>query len=61
MAKLTAAKPSSDYDWECEEDLRTLIRAKEIEKDAKRLEKARALAKKKMLDVAAVAGEADSK
>lgn len=57
MAKLASAAKSSDYDWETEEDLRTLVRAKEIEKDPKRLAKAQALAKKKMIEVAAVASD----
>jgi hypothetical protein len=46
-------------DWECEEDLRTLVRAKEIEKDPKRYKAAQELAKKKMMEVAAVASDTD--
>lgn len=46
-----------DDDWQIEDDLRTLMRAEEIEKDPKRLAKAQALAKKKLLDLAAVASE----
>lgn len=42
-------------DWQTEEDLRTLSRAKEIEKDPKRLAKCKELAKVKMLDMASVA------
>ena len=49
----------ADDEWQTEDDLRTLIRAKEIEKDPKRMAKARALAQKKMLDVAQVASDTD--
>lgn len=47
----------SEDDWQTEDDLRTLTRAEEIENDPKRLAKARALAKKKLLEFAAVAAE----
>lgn len=59
MAKIASAAKSSEYDWETEEDLRILVRAKQIEKDPKRLARAQALAKKKMLEVAAVAADND--
>lgn len=58
MAKASTksiAKP--DYDWETEDDLRTMMRAEEIEKDPKRLARLRALAKTKMLEMAALASE----
>jgi hypothetical protein len=57
MAKNSIASPVED--WEVEDALRTLIRAKEIQKDPKLLAKVQALAKKKMLDVAAVASDTD--
>lgn len=47
----------SDDDWECENDLRTMIEAERIEKDPKRMAKVRALAKKRMLESAAIAAE----
>lgn len=48
---------SADDDWQTESDLRTLIEAEKIEADPKRLAKAQALAKKRMLEVAKVASE----
>jgi hypothetical protein len=56
MAKAIA--PSSSDDWRVESDLNTLIEAKKIEGDKKRLAKVQALAKQKMLDVACVAADA---
>lgn len=54
--------PSAAYvnemkDWQAESDLRTLIEAKTIEKDPKRYAAAQALAKTRMMDMAAVAVE----
>ena len=46
-------------DWQTEDDLRTLVRAREIEKDPKRMKAAQELAKKKMVEVAAVASHTD--
>lgn len=46
-----------DEEWRVESDLRTLMEAEVIEKDPKRMAKVRALAKKKMLEVAAIASE----
>lgn len=48
-----------DEDWKVESDLRSLVEAEQIRRDPKRMEKAQALAKKKMVEVAAVAGGAD--
>lgn len=60
MAKGKAIASSVPMDdWETEEDLRTLMRAKEIEKDPKRMAKAQALAKQKMMAAAAVAADED--
>lgn len=47
----------SEDDWRAEDDLRILMACEVIEKDPKRLAKAQALAKKKLLDLAAVASE----
>ena len=44
-------------DWKTQHDLETLMRAEEIEKDPKRLAKAQALAKKRLLELAGVASE----
>lgn len=54
MAKSTCV-PSED--WRVESDLNTLIEAEKIEKDPKRMAKVKALAAKRMLEVAAVAAE----
>lgn len=43
-------------DWQAEDDLRTLMRCEEIEKDPKRYKAAKELAKKKLLEMAAIAG-----
>jgi len=48
-----------DDDWKVESDLRSLLEAEQIRRDPKRMAKAQALAKKKMVEVAAVAGGAD--
>ena len=48
-----------DHDWQTESDLRTLTEAEEIKKDKKRLAKAKELAKKKLMDMAAVAGKTE--
>lgn len=57
MAKNAIASIKSEDDWQVESDLRTLIECEKIEKDAKRLAKAQALAKQRMMDMAAVAAE----
>lgn len=60
MAKsnsIAALKP--DEEWRVESDLRTLTEAEAIQKDPKRMAKVQALAKKRMLEVAAIAGGAD--
>lgn len=46
--------------WEVEEDLRTLMRCEEIEKDPKRYKAAKELAKKKLLELANVAAGDES-
>lgn len=46
-------------DWEVEDALRTLVRAKEIENDPKLYEKVQKLAKEKMMAHAAVATDTD--
>lgn len=44
-------------DWQVQRDLDTLMECERIEADPKRLAKAQALAKKKLLDLASVASE----
>ena len=46
---------SEDMDWKVEQDLRTVIECEKIEADPKRMKAVRELAKKKMLEIAAVA------
>lgn len=53
----SAIGSSSSDDWRVEGDLNTLLDAEKIEKDPKRMAKVRALAKQKMLAVAAIAAE----
>jgi hypothetical protein len=62
MAKVKAATvPSmekSEAEWRAEDDMRTLLRAKEVESDPKRLAAARACAKKKLSEMQSVAAAA---
>lgn len=55
MAKVM--KIAEDDEWRVESDLRTLMDAEKIRRDPKRLAKAKALAKARMLEAAAVASE----
>jgi hypothetical protein len=59
MARSDSIAAASDNDWRTESDLNTLLEAKKIEADKKRMDKVRALAKQKMLDVASVAADED--
>jgi len=59
MARSDAIAAASDNDWRTESDVNTLLEAKKIEADKKRMAKVRALAKQKMLDVASVAADED--
>ena len=51
MASKSTAVPSSDDDWQAEDDMRTLARAEEIRKSPKRLKAALAKAKEKMAEL----------
>ena len=55
MARISQVKMEDD--WQTESDLRTLMDAEKIQKDTKRFEKAKALAKQKLLEVASIASE----
>lgn len=57
--KPKAEDPMIPNDWRAESDLATLMEAEKIKKDAKRMESVRALARKRLEDVAKVL--ADSK
>lgn len=46
--------------WQAESDMRTLVEAQQIRKDPKRLKAAQEVAKKKLLEVAVVAGDDDA-
>jgi hypothetical protein len=59
MATKKSGLSAAEIDWQTEDDLRTLVRAREIEKDPKRMKAAQELAKKKMVEVAAVASDTD--
>jgi len=52
----SALMAKSEAEWRTEDDMRTLARAAEIRADPKRLKAAQDLAKKKLLELAAVAG-----
>lgn len=47
-------------DWEAEDDLRILTRAAEIKSDPKRMARVKELAKKRLQEIAAVAGAVDA-
>jgi pyocin large subunit-like protein len=55
MAKANKVKIAEDEEWRVDSDLRTLMDAEKIRRDPKRLAKAKALAKARMLEAAAVA------
>lgn len=48
-------------EWMVEDDMRTLMRAKEIQCDPKRMAKIKVLARKKLEQVASVMGESGEK
>jgi hypothetical protein len=52
-----ALKP--DEEWMAEDDLRTLMRAREIRNDPKRMARVKALATKRIAEVARLAGDGD--
>lgn len=45
------ASMSDEKQWQVEDDMRTLLRAKEIQRDPKRMAAVRQLAKEKMADM----------
>ena len=59
MAKNSAAiaMRKDEETWRVEDDLRTLQRAEEIEKDPKRMAKVKAMAKEKLMELASIASE----
>lgn len=59
MANKSIGMMAEERDWRAENDLRCLMDCEKIEKDPKRLKAARELAKKQLLDLAAVASETE--
>ena len=57
--KTTGTPAADSNDWEVEDALRTMMRAKEIEKDTKLMEKVRKLAEQKMKAAARFATDTD--
>ena len=57
MAKKSVVAIKPDEEWRAESDLHTLMEAEKIKADPKRMAKVRALAKKKMMEAAAIASE----
>lgn len=57
MGRKSIGAVNDMQDWQAESDLRTLIECEKIEKDPKRYKAAKDLAKKKMMEVAAVASD----
>ncbi|GAB3359051.1 MULTISPECIES: hypothetical protein [Giesbergeria] len=55
--KSLSADVANETDWHVESDLNTLLEAKKIEKDPKRMAAVSKLAKAKMLSMASVAQE----
>lgn len=54
MSKVISSN-KQEYDWQSEDDARTLMRAAEIQKDKARLKRAREWAKKQLAGIQAVA------
>ena len=57
MAKSKAYAIKEDDKWRCEADLHTLMEAEKIKADPKRFAACKAMAKEKMMAVAAIATE----
>lgn len=55
--RAVAIKP--DEEWMAEDDLRTLMRAREIRNDPKRMGRVKAMATKRIAEVASLAGDCD--
>jgi Ulp1 family protease len=55
--KASAVPAPSEDDWQAEDDARTLMRAHAIKSDVKRHAAAKAHAKKKLMQMAAIANE----
>lgn len=55
MAKANKVNIAEDEEWRVDRDLRTLMDAEKIRRDPKRMAKAKAMAKERMLEAATVA------
>ncbi|MCU7372846.1 hypothetical protein PEC18_18775 [Paucibacter sp. O1-1] len=60
MADVKASAPRAPDEWEIREDMRTLIRAKEIQSDPKRLARAKAMARKELENLKKVTGATEA-
>jgi hypothetical protein len=58
---ILSAGISGNSDWMAEDDMRTLARAEEVKKDAKRFKAAKAVAMKRIAEMEDVFGEEDDK
>lgn len=60
MAKASAIKTDreQEQEWRAESDMRTLMEAEEIKRDKPRHDRATAMAKQKLIELASVAGDA---
>lgn len=54
MGNRSPTAVAEEKDWRAEDDMRTLMNAEEIKNDPKRLAAAKAAAKKKLIELAAV-------
>lgn len=61
MAKASQITISDNERWKVEHDLETLMNAEKIKADPKRLAKAQAMAKQKMMEAASVAATTEKK
>lgn len=60
MAKKKPVSIGPDEEWRVENDMRTLMDAAEIRKDKKRMAKVKAMAQKKLAEVAVIASNSDN-
>ena len=59
--RIVGVMPASERDWQAEDDLRTLQRAIEIEKDPKRYAAAKKLAKEKLAEIKEITSDTEIK
>lgn len=59
MNKIEIDMRKREEQWQAESDMRTLVEAEQIKRDPKRLKRAQECARKKLTEVASVAGGSD--